>query len=69
MLRVYDDIKETIKNLETSTVHPKFQSIYKAMLSYCLKCRQNTENNGPKVANTNKGTLIRLSKCAVKVKS
>ena len=67
MLRVYDDIKEAVKNLETSTVYQKFQYIYKPVLSYCLKCRKNTENSSPKVANTNKGKLILLSKCAVKV--
>ena len=35
-------MKEEIKNLKTLTVHQRFESIYKTMLSYCLKCRKNT---------------------------
>ena len=35
------------------------------MLSYCLKCRKNPESKNPKVAKTNKGKLIILSKCSV----
>ena len=35
------------------------------MLSYCLKCRKNTENKNQSLATTNKGKLIILSKCAV----
>ena len=35
------------------------------MLSYCLKCRKNTENINPKVSKTiNIKTMI-LSKCAI----
>ena len=35
------------------------------MLSYCLKCRKNTENINPKVSKTiNVKTMI-LSKCAI----
>ena len=41
-------MKEEIKNLKTSTVHQRFESIYKAMLSYCLKCRKNTESKKSK---------------------
>ena len=41
MLREYD-MKEAIKNIKTSAVYQRFQSIYKTMLSYCLKCRKNT---------------------------
>ena len=32
------------------------------MLSYCLKCRKNTERKNPKPKN---GRLMLLSKCAV----
>ena len=35
------------------------------MLSYCLKCRENTEKN-PKVAKAKNGTILLLSKCAVR---
>ena len=32
------------------------------MLSYCLKCRKNTESKNPSVTKTNIGKLITLSK-------
>ena len=35
------------------------------MLSYCLKCRKNTETKNPKVARTKNGKIMLLSKCAV----
>ena len=35
------------------------------MLSYCLKCRNNTESKNPKVARTKNGRIMLLSKCAV----
>ena len=35
------------------------------MLSYCLKCRKNTESKNRKVARTKNGRIIVLSKCAV----
>ena len=35
------------------------------MLSYCLKCRKNTENKNPKAATTENGRIMLLSKCAV----
>ena len=35
------------------------------MLSYCLKCRKNTESKNPKVARIKKGKIMLLSKCAV----
>ena len=35
------------------------------MLSYCLKCRKNTESKNPEVAWTKNGRIILLSKCAV----
>ena len=35
------------------------------MLSYCLKCKKNTENIDPKVSKTSNGKTIILSKCAV----
>ena len=33
------------------------------MLTYCLKCRKNTENLSPKVFKTKNGRLIVQSKC------
>ena len=36
------------------------------MLSYCLKCRKNTESENPKVAVTKNGRTMLLSECAVR---
>ena len=35
------------------------------MLSYCLKCRKNTESKNLKVPRTKNGRIMLLSKCAV----
>ena len=35
------------------------------MLSYCLKCRKNTESKNPKVSKTRNERIMLLSKCAV----
>ena len=35
------------------------------MLSYCFKCRKNTESKNPKVVKMKNGRIILLSKCAV----
>ena len=35
------------------------------MLSYCLKCRKNTESKNPKVARTKNGRIMLLSKYKV----
>ena len=35
------------------------------MLSYCLKCRKNTESKNAKIVRTKNGRRIFLSKCAV----
>ena len=34
------------------------------MLSYCLKCKKNTESINPKVLKTTNGKTMILSKCA-----
>ena len=39
--------------------------IKKTILSYCLKCRKNTESKNPKVAKTLNGKIMLLSKCSV----
>ena len=44
MLREYDNMKEEVINLNTSTVPQRFQANYKPMLSYSLENRQNTES-------------------------
>ena len=35
------------------------------MLSYCLKCRKNTESKNAKVVRTKTGRIMLLSKCEV----
>ena len=35
------------------------------MLSYCLKCKKNTESINPKVSTTNNGRTMILSKYAI----
>ena len=35
------------------------------MLSYCLKCKKNTETINPKVSKTTNGKAIILSTCAI----
>ena len=35
------------------------------MLSYCFKCKRNTESINPKVSKTTNGKVIILSKCAI----
>ena len=44
VLKEHDDMKEEIKNLKASKINQRFKSIYKTMLSYCLKCRKKTES-------------------------
>ena len=35
------------------------------MLSYCLKCRKNTESKNPEGVRTKNGKIMLLSKCVV----
>ena len=35
------------------------------MLSYCLKCRKNTESKNPEVVKTKNGRIMLLPKCSV----
>ena len=35
------------------------------MLSYCLKCRKNTESINPKISKTKNGKTVILSECAI----
>ena len=55
-LKDFDDMIKEIKNLKTQTLNQRFQSNYKTMLSYCLKCRKKTESKNPKVSKTKKRT-------------
>ena len=63
-LKEYDGMKKAIKNRKTLTVHQRIQSVYKTMLSYCLK-GQKVESKNPKFSKKNKRKLILLSKFAV----
>ena len=42
-----DDMKEKIKKLKTSTVNQRFQSNYKTILLYCLKCKKKADSKNP----------------------
>ena len=53
------DMKEEIKNSNSK------YTIYKTMLSYCLKCRKNTESKNPEVVRTKNGRIMLFPKCAV----
>ena len=35
------------------------------MLSYCLKCKENTESINPRVLKTSNGKTMTLSKCTI----
>ena len=35
------------------------------MLSYCLKCKKNTESTNPKISETSNGKTMILSKSAI----
>ena len=39
--------------------------IYKTILSYCLKCRKNTESKNLEAVRTKNRRIMLLSKCAV----
>ena len=54
MLKKFYDMKEEIKNSNDKW------SIYKTMLSYCLKCRKNTERKNSKVVRTKNGKIMLL---------
>ena len=66
MFRLY--IKE--EEIENSNNKLKFRLYIKTMLSYCLKCRKNTESKNPKVVRNKNRRIMLLSKYAVcKVKN
>ena len=65
MRKEYDNMKEEIKNLKTSSSLSKIFVNIKTLFSYCLKCRKNTESKNPKVVRTKSGGIILLSKYSV----
>ena len=66
MLKEYKNLKISSSFvLRFALVYRKFYSIYKTMLSYCLKCRKNTESKNLKVVKTKNRRIMLLSKCAV----
>ena len=64
--RNYRELKESIrlmKGQEDKNVYVDYK--YKTMVSYCLKCKKNTERIDPKVSETSNGKTMILSKCAI----
>ena len=59
VLKEFYDMKEDIKNPNDK------ETIYKTMLSYCLKCRKNAESKNPKFVRTENRRIMLLSKCEV----
>ena len=62
--RNYRDLKESIRMMKGQE-DKKIDIEYKKMLSYCLKCKKNTESIDPKVSATSNGKTMILSKCAI----
>ena len=65
VLKEYVENEEEIKNVRIQIVHWILYFIYKIILSYCLKCRKNTEGTNPKVARSKNERAMLLSICAV----
>ena len=66
--RNYRELKESIRMIKGQE-DKKYILInlfkYKTMLSYCLKCKANTESINPGVSVTSNGRTLILSKCAI----
>ena len=66
--RNYRELKESIRMIKGQK-DKKYILInlfkYKIMLSYCLKCKKNTESINPRVSATSNGRTMILSKCAI----
>ena len=56
---------ETIDKEELSNLLKRLNYIYKAMLSYCLKCRKNRESKNLRMAKTFQEKRVLLSICDV----
>ena len=66
--RNYRELKESIRMMKGQ--EDKKQILinlckYKTMLSYCLKCKKNTESINPKISAPSNGKRLILSKCAI----
>ena len=64
-MKEYNVRKKKSKIERLHQVYRRFYSIYKTMLSYCLKCRKNTESKNPIVERSKNERITLLSKCAV----
>ena len=53
------------KKLKIPATNKNSNYIYIFLLSYCLKCRKNTESKNPKTVRTENGRIMLLSKYAV----
>ena len=53
------------KKFKTQNQSVKMHWNFKTMLSFCLKCKQNTKGKNPRVSKANNKQLMILSKCAV----
>ena len=64
----YEQIRDNIKSVKSINDlinTQKYQYYKETMLSYCLKCKKNTESINPKVLKTTNGKTMILSKCAI----
>ena len=66
--RNYRELKESIrmiKGQEGKKIDIDQPIKYKTMLSYCLKCKKNTQSNDPVILKTINGETIILSQCPI----
>ena len=66
--RNYRELNESIRMMKGQEDKKKIMINlfkYKTMLSYCLKCKKNTESVNPRVSATSNGRTTILSKCAI----
>ena len=63
----YRELKESIRMMEGQEDKKILTNLfkYKTMLSYCLKCKKNTESINRRVSAINNGRTMILSKCAI----
>ena len=65
VLKEKDNMNEEIKSLKTLKTCRRFNSVYKTMSLYCLKCRKNTESKNSKVVKTKNEIIMLLSKFVI----
>ena len=61
----YRELKESIRMMNGQEDKKWILIKYKTMLSYCLKCKNNTESINPRVLKTSNSKTMILSKCAL----